>query len=273
MANSKMDWAMPVMRAGYAGRGLTYLAIAGLSLFTIWQGGQAKGTSEALGAIETSPFGMLTLALIGIGMICYMGWRLLDGFADLEDEGSDAMGLLSRAGQIITGLIHGVIGGAALAIAFRGGDSGGQSQIVKATETVMGLPFGILIVGIVGAMTAGAGLYYLKKAYRQSYRQSLAANHFTRNWSALLRAGVAAQGITVLIIGGFLMLAAWQVDPSQAGGLGQTFDWVSGQLYGRILVTLLCLGLLSFALFLFVNARYRVVPRLSDPDIATLAIT
>lgn len=271
MATEKLDWALPVMRAGYAGRGITYIAIAALSLWAIWQGGDAQGTSDTLKSIESSPFGMVLLLAIGVGLLCYTAWRLIDGIADLENEGTDAKGIIARAGMVITGLLHGVIGIGAIAIAFGSGDSGGDSTIVNVTQTVMSAPFGIFMVGFAGLCTIGAGIYYLNKAYTQSYRQKLQANHFTRHWNSVLRFGVAAQGAVVTIIGVFLTYAAYTADPQQAGGLGQTFSWLSGQVYGQILVTLLCIGLLGFAVFLFVNARYRIVPRLSDPDMKTLA--
>lgn len=271
MAHSKMNWAIPVMRLGYAGRGVTYVAVAGISLWTIWQGGAAQGTSATLKSIETSPFGMLILSAIGIGLLCYTGWRVLDGIADLEEEGDDASGWIARGGMIVTGLLHAAIGFAALALVIgRGGESGDTSQIEQATRIVMAAPLGIWLIGAAGLATLGAGLYYLHKAWSQSYLTKLAANHFTTHWNGLLRTGVAAQGVVIIIISGFLIYAFWTHNPQQAGGLGQTFSWLSDQIYGQVLVTFLCLGLLGFALFLFVNALYRVVPRLSDPDLRTV---
>ena len=32
MTESKLGWAVPLMRAGYIGKGLVYLAVAGISL-------------------------------------------------------------------------------------------------------------------------------------------------------------------------------------------------------------------------------------------------
>lgn len=272
MSKSKPDWAMPLMRLGYAGRGLTYVAIAGISLWTIWRGGQAQGTSEALKTIETSPFGMVVLFAIGLGLICYMIWRVLDGVHDLEAEGEDATGWIGRAGMIVTGLLHGIIGLGAMLIAVGADDGGGgDSTIVTVTETVMSAPFGILLVGMAGAVTVAAGVYYLHKAYTQSYLQKLRDNHATRNWQPALRIGVAAQGVVVTIVGGFLILAAWRANPENAGGLEKTFNWLSGQVYGQVLVTALCVGLLAFAMFLFVNAVYRVVPGLKEGHIPRLA--
>ncbi|SFS09554.1 DUF1206 domain-containing protein [Yoonia litorea] len=271
MAQEKLDWAMPVMRAGYTGRGITYVVIAAISLWTIWQGGQAQGTGDALRTVETSPFGTVLLVAIGVGLLCYTLWRVIDGFFDLEDEGDDIKGFVARVGMIVTGLVHAAIGIAALSIAFGSNGDQGGSQIANAVQAVMSVPFGIWLVGIAGIATIGAGIYYLHKAYTQSYMQKLHANHFTRNWNTALRAGVFAQGVVVTIIGVFLTYAAWTTDPAQAGGLGQTFDWLSQQLYGQVLVTALCLGLLGFAVFLFVNAAHRIVPRISDPDVTNLA--
>ncbi|MBU1836561.1 MAG: DUF1206 domain-containing protein, partial [Alphaproteobacteria bacterium] len=116
-----------------------------------------------------------------------------------------------------------------------------------------------------------AGVYYLHKAWSQSYRQKLQANHFTLHWNKLLQIGVAAQGVSVLIIGFLIGLTAWRHDPSAAGGLDKAFGWLSQQAYGQALVTAMCVGLLLFALFMAVNAAYRIIPRLKDPDVLSLA--
>lgn len=267
------DWAIPVMRTGYAGRALVYLVVAGISLWSIFRGGQAEGTSSVFGQLENSTFGSVILVAIFVGMVAYAVWRLIDAAWDLEDYGSDGEGLVARIGMCVTGVIHLALGIGALllVIAAGGGGSGGESTFSKAAGTVMGWPGGRIILGIAGVLTLGAGGYYLKKAYERAYRKHLTGNHFTRNWDSVLRAGVAAQGFVVGVIGFFILYAAWRYDPEQAGGLGGVFSWLSGQPYGQVLVGLLCAGLLCFAVFCGVNAAYRIVPKASDPDIETLA--
>ena len=65
--------------------------------------------------------------------------------------------------------------------------------------------------------------------------------------------------------------AAWRVDPKKAGGIGKAFSWLVNQPYGQVLVAAICVGLIAFALFSFVNAGYRVIPKVSGADIETLA--
>jgi hypothetical protein len=116
-----------------------------------------------------------------------------------------------------------------------------------------------------------AGLYYMRKGWSEKYRDDLRANRFTLNWNWMLKGGLIAHGAVIVLIGIFFVLAAWQADPSEAGGLDRMFGWLSAQLYGRILVTVVALGLLGFAVFCAVNAAYRVIPRAKAPDIETVA--
>ncbi|MFQ6552007.1 DUF1206 domain-containing protein [Aestuariibius insulae] len=272
MSDRDFGWAIPIMQLGYAGRGLVYVTIAAISLYTIWQGGQAQGTSAALAQLEGSLWGTAALVSIAVGLLCYMVWRIICGTYDLEDEGSGGKATIARMGQVVTGLIHGALGVAVLILAVTAKSGGGEgSKIAEITGQIMSLPAGIWLIGIAGVITAGAGAYYLKKAWKEEYREKLEANHFTRNWNWALKAGVAAQGVTVGIIGVFLVIAALQADPSQAGGMGKAFSWLSGQIYGQILVTALCLGLAGFALFCFVNSAYRIIPKASGDDVQTLA--
>ena len=271
MSDRNLDWAMPVMRSGYAGRALVYLIVAGISLYTIWLGGDAKGTSDALASVERSPFGVVLLVLVAAGLFAYMAWRLVDAAFDLEDEGTDAKGILARLGQATTGLIHGALGVLVVSLIMGSGGEGGGSKSAYYVNQVMAMPGGNILVGAVGIVTMGAGIYYLHKAWSQGYLKKLRANHFTMNWNQVLRAGVAAQGATVLIIGYLILRAARTSDGSEAGGLDKAFGWLGQQTYGQVLVTAMCVGLLGFALFMAVNAMYRIVPRLKDPDVASVA--
>ena len=269
----ELEWTLPVMRAGYAGRGVVYLAVAGLSLWAISRGGQAQGTGSALATLETSGWGKAVLAVIALGMAAYAAWRVIDAWFDLEAYGSEAKGLIARAGMVVTGLVHLAIGVAAASalLSGGGGSQGGGSKIASWTGEVMSWPAGRWIVGLAGLATIGAGIHYGVKAYKASYREHLYANPATRRLNAILRLGVAAQAVIIGVVGGFLVLAAWRASAGEAGGLGEVFDRLANQPFGNLLVIALCLGLLGFAFFLFVNAAYRIIPKLSEDQPVTLS--
>ena len=273
MANTDFGWAVPIMRAGYAGRGIVYTVIAGFSLYAIWRGGSAEGTSSALAQLENTTWGGVVLFLIFIGMVAYAVWRVIAAIYDLEAEGDDAKGMLARVGMAVTGILHLAIGVLAFLLLFTGkeGGGGGQSKIAEVAGKVMEWPFGATLVGIAGLITVGAGIYYFVKALKEKYRNKLYENDFTRKVNPALKFGVVAQGVIVTLMGAFIAYAGWTANPNEAGGMGKSFSWLSGQVYGQLLVTAVCIGLAGFALFCFVNAGCRIVPKAAGDDVNTLA--
>lgn len=271
MAERDFTWAIKLMRAGYAGRGLTYLVVAGFSLYSIWSGGEAESTGSALARLEGSTWGSVALFLIFVGLLAYAVWRVTCAIYDLEDYGTDGEGMIARAGQATTGVIHGAIGLGAFILLFTARDSGEGSTLARATQTVLEWPGGRWLVLFAGLATIGAGLYYLHKSWTEGYREHLMGNEFTRNWNWVLQAGVASQGFIVGIIGIFLAYAGWTADSEEAKGLEGVWEFLGSQAFGNIIVILVCLGLLCFAAFCFVNAAYRIVPKASEKDFTTLA--
>lgn len=280
MAQNDLSWSVPVMRAGYAGRGLVYLVVAGFSLYAIWRGGQAQGTSSALADLENSTGGGIVLFLIFLGMLAYALWRVIDAIWDLDDHGDDGKGMAARIAVAVTGLIHLSIAAIAFSLLFAGGGSGGSSgsdsggggssSLQSGVSTVMQWPGGRWIVGIIGLVVLGAAGYFFYKGWKETYRRYLSANRFTTNWNGALRAGLFAHGAVVAIIGGLVLYAAWRANPEAAGGVGEAFSWLTDQAYGQVLVVIVCVGLLGFSLFCFVNAGYRIVPKVAGDDIETL---
>ncbi len=286
--NPDLAWSVPVMRVGFVGRGMVYLAVASFSLYAIWQGGRAQGTSPALKHLENSVFGDVVLGLIGVGMLAFAIWCAVDAYFDLDDRGSDAKGIAARIGMAGAGVVAVGIGGAALLLlaadiggsgvaadaarsAAGGGAGSGGSRIDQAVATVMGWPAGRWIVGVVGLGIVAGGAFQFVVAVKETYRRQLIANRFTRRWNWVLKAGVIGRGVLVGVVGVLFILAAWRANPYKAGGIDEAFAWLAGQPYGWVLAAAICVGLLGYALFCFVNAAYRFVPKVAGGDIETLA--
>jgi hypothetical protein len=287
--NPDLAWAVPVMRAGFAGRGLVYLAVASFSLYAIWQGGRAQGTAPVLRHLEHSAVGDTMLALIGLGMLAFAVWRAVEAAYDLDARGSDIMGIAARLGLAISALAAAGIGGAALLLLFAdiggsgsaaasaaasggagGGSGAGGSQIDHAVTTVMGWPGGRWIVGLIGLAILGSGIFQFVRAATGTYRRYLIANRVTRRSDWALKAGVIARGAIIGVVGVLFMIAAWWAAPYEAGGVDKAFAWLTGQPYGWVVAAAICVGLLFYALFSFVNAAYRFVPKVASADVQAL---
>lgn len=263
-------WVVPAMRLGYGGRGVVYVVVGILAFMAALNGGQAEGTTEALSGLQDQAWGVAVLIAIAVGMFAYAAWRGIDSVMDLDDHGTDAKGIVARAGLIVTGLIHLALGIWVVALLLGSGGASGEGA-QSLTAQVMQKSWGRWAIGIAGACTIGAGIYYAVKGYTREYRKHLRLTPATEKLTPAMRAGLYAHGLVVGIIGGFLLWAAWTYDPSQAGGLDQAFETIRGAPFGRILLGLVALGLIGFAIFNFVNAIYRVVPRRAGNDVPTLA--
>lgn len=257
-----------VMRAGYGARGVIYVIVGVLALLAAVYAQRASGTQDALTQLRAEPLGVSALWAIGIGMFSYMIWRIVAGAADVEDHGSDAKGLLARGGQITTGVLHGAIGVSVIGIALGQGGSGGGAE--DWTARLMSMPMGRYIVSAGALVLVGASLYYAYKGLSGSYKECLASTKWTRRLDPILTAGLVIYGALLALVAFSLGFAALTADPEQAGGLGQALQSLRGMTFGRFLLGGAALGMLAFALFNFVEAAFRVVPRTSGPDVQTL---
>jgi hypothetical protein len=270
MADKSHEGLKWVMRMGYGARGVIYVLIGGLALLAAFKSTDAQGTKDALATLRAQPMGVAALWIIGLGLLAYMVWRVIAGAADVEDHGTDAKGLVARVGQFTTGIIHGGIGISVLALAMGGGSGGGDSA-KDWTQKLMAMPMGRYIVAAVALVLLGAGIYYAYKGWSNKYKEHLANADLTRKLDPVLTGGLIVYGILLAIVAFSLGLAALQSDPSEAGGLGQALHQIRTMPFGRFLLGGAGLGLLGFAVYNFVEAGFRVVPRISGPDVETLA--
>lgn len=261
-----VKWAM---RAGYGARGAIYLMVGGLAFLAAFKSVSASGTKDALVALREQPYGIPALYAIGVGLLAYLVWRIVAGFADVEDHGTDAKGLVARLAQIVTGLLHGAIGVAVIGLAI-GGQGGSAGTTQDWTQMLMSEPTGRIAVAGAALIVLAAGVYYAHKGWSGSYKSHLARSTLTERVDPVLKAGLIIYGIMMALIALSLGFAALNADPSQAGGLGKALQDLRSMTFGRVLLGGAGLGLLAFALYNFVEAAYRVVPKFSDPDIATL---
>ena len=216
------------------------------------------------------PWGVALLWAIAIGLIAYMVWRLIDAWMDLECHGTDAKGMIARAGQAITGVVHGAIGVSVATTAMRGGSGGGDGA-QSATQKLMSMPWGPWLVMAVGLVTIGAGIYYAHKGLKEKYKGDIRVTPLARKLDPVMKFGLVAEGVVVGIIGASIFYAGLTVDPSEAGGVGTALDQIRSVAYGRILLAVIAVGLISFAVENFIEAAYRIVPRRSGEDVMTLA--
>jgi hypothetical protein len=129
------------------------------------------------------------------------------------------------------------------------------------TAMVMRQPFGKWMVAAGGVGIAAYGVLRVFHAWKGHLKKHLVLDRYAARaresiiWMG--RIGQAARGVVFLVIGGYLVVAAWQTDPEQAKGLGEALGAIERAPYGPLLLTAVAVGLIAYGLFQFVEARYR----------------
>ena len=247
-------------RSGYAARGVVYLIVGGLAVLAAFgQGGQTTDTKGALTTLLTQPFGKVLLAIVAGGLIGYALWRVVQALADVDHHGTDPKGLAIRGGLLVSAVTHTLLAVFALSLIFGWGSSGGgDSGARNWTAWLLLQPFGRWLVGLIGLAIVGAGIAHMIKGYRARFERFLQMDAATLDKvSPVCRFGLIARGVVFVIIGGFLIVAAFEFNSAEARGLQGALETLQQQPYGWILLGIVALGLVAFGVYSLIEARYR----------------
>lgn len=247
-------------RMGYAARGTVYLLVGGLAaLAAIGEGGQTEGSRGALERVLIAPLGEFLLAILALGLAGYAVWRCIQALADTDHHGLSPKGLTIRAGLLVSSITHLLLGVFAISLIFTlGGSSGGGSKGLA--HWLMTQPFGRWMVAAVGILMIGAGLAHGLKGARATFDQHFDMPMETQRWAyPICRFGLVIRGVVFVIAGNFFVIAAYHLNPNEAGGLAEVFDTFRSLRFSNWLVGFVAMGLLAFGMYSLLEAVYRRV--------------
>ena len=258
-------WVEGLGRAGLVAKGVLY-AVIGILAIKVAVGARAEdpGKEGALRAIAAQPFGRFLLAILAVGLAGYAAWRLAQGFLDRDAEGEGAKGLAKRGSHVAKGVWYGALCTlTVLKLSGAESESGGGKQEDRATSGVLGLPFGRYLVFAAAAAFVAAALFNGYRAVTCNFRKKLKTEQMSdAEETAATGVGILghlARFVVFGLIGAFLAKAAWEFDAQEAAGLDASLYEVARQPYGGFLLGALAVGLIAYALYCFVQARYRDV--------------
>jgi Domain of Unknown Function (DUF1206) len=255
-------WVQRLARLGYAAKGVVYVIIGVVAAQAAFGGRQVEGHEGALVTILDQPFGRVLMMIMALGLAGFVLWRFVQAALNPEHKGDGAKGLVVRIGLLISALTYaGITMEAVRMIRGSGGGQGGGTE--HWTARLMEQSFGRVAVGLIGAGIAAYGLYELYKAFKSDLDKRLdlerSAVATRRRVVAIGRAGTAARGVVLGIIGWLVIQAALQYDPAKAQGLEGALGTLRQAAYGPYLLAAVALGLIAYGIFQFVKARYRII--------------
>jgi len=236
-------------RLGYAVNGLVHLLIAWLALQVAWGGG--GGSADQSGAMQTLSGNDIGRVLLWIAVLGFLGlglWQVTEVIVG-RGETSDRLKAAAKA------VVYLFLAFSFLTYARGSSSSSSSQQSVDFTASLMDKPFGRILVGAVGVAVLGVGLYHVYKGFKKKFLQDL--REHPGRW--VVRAGqfgYIARGVAFGLVGALFVLAAVRTQPGEATGLDGALRTLRDAPAGQILLTIVALGFISFAVYLFARAKY-----------------
>ncbi len=254
--SSALQW---IGRVGLAARGLVY-CLMGLLAVLITQGVQAQVDQRgALQQVLDEPFGWTVVAVMAIGFACYAVWRLSQAAFGVAGED---VGAGPRVKALGGGLAYGALTVTSLAL-LMGSSSSSDAQNKSMTAKTLDYTGGRWLVGAIGVAIIVGAVVVVVQGFRLSFMTYFPEGAMTAQTRAVIRQlgriGAVARGTVFALVGWFIVSAAWTHDSEKARGLDGALKSLRDQPYGQFLIIVSGLGLLTFGIYGFAEARYRRV--------------
>jgi hypothetical protein len=246
-----------LVRLGYFAKGVIYTLIGVLAMRVAFgmSGGRLTDPSGVLLQIVRQPFGFALLVTLGIGIVAYAAYYVVEAIADLRHKGSSWRGWGDRSLTLIKAAVYGALGIQALSLAFLGERPDGNPE--AQARTALQFPLGSMLLVLIGLGVAIYGVSQLKLAWDGRFEEDIDASWVRREarWVLPLgRVGTGSRAVILVLMGIALFRAGIRERPSDADG------------YREILVTIFSInpwllaamgaGLLCFGLYQLCHARY-----------------
>ena len=238
-------------RVGLAARSVVWLLTGVLAIGVAVGGAHRQADQQgALAAIAAQPGGAFLLVVLAAGLACYAVWRLLEaavGSGAGRESGKDRL----------TSLIRGVMYAAlcATTVEVLTGSSGASQDRRQRglTAQLMQHTGGRWLVGAIGMVVIGVGLYFAQQGLRRDvYGQLDEARVNPRLRPAITVLGVfgnTARGLVIGLAGVFVVVAAISANPKKSSGLDGALRTLAHEPFGPWALSLAGIGLIAFGIF------------------------
>jgi hypothetical protein len=250
------EWVERLGRAGLVAQGVLYGMIGILAAkVALGARGENPDKQGALREIAQQPFGKGLLVALALGFAAYALWRLAQAVLDRDHEGEGAKGIAKRLGYLGRAGWYGALCALTVAKIAGASEKGGNEQ--QTTGGVLAMPLGRWIVLAVGLACLGVAAFNAYRAVTCKFEKKLKKSEMNEFEQA------GATGVGILgylargVVFGLIVRAAWEYDAQKARGLDGALLELAQQPYGGVLLGAVSVGLMAFALYCFVQARYR----------------
>lgn len=243
-----------LVMVGLIAYGVVHLLIAWIALQLAWTGGGGEASQQgAMAQMAGNPLGDVLLWITAVGLFALTVWQGFTAVWGYQDEDSRGKKIWKRLGAAGKAVVYLGLGISAVSTAVSGSKSG-DSKEKTLTASLMSVPFGRILVAIVGLAVLGVGGRLVYRGIAKKFTKDLRGG-VGPGVTRLGQIGFCAKGVALGIVGALFVVAAITFDPNQAGGLDEALRTLRQQPYGQILLTVVALGIACFGLYCFAWSR------------------
>jgi uncharacterized protein DUF1206 len=256
---ARSEWVGYLGRAGLAAQGVCFGIIGALAVgLALGAGGTTTDPQGVFYALARQGWTKLLLILLCFGFAGYAIWRLAQALFDRGGMGTGAGGLGRRAIQLVQGLAYVALTVGAVRTLTGGRQGGGGER--HAAAGMLGWPGGQELVAAVGVVLLVSAVVTVYWALSRRFEESLATAEMGEETRRLVVAagvaGLCSLAVVLAIVGWFLLKAALDFNRSAPVGVGGALAKLAHAPYGGWLLGVTAAGLVVFALFDLLQARY-----------------
>lgn len=247
-----------LVAVGLVSYGVVHLLIGYLAVRVAWFGGGDASSQGALREVAQTPFGVIVLWIVAVGLLTLVLWQGIEGAMGHRDREGRSR-LVARLGSCGRAIIYVALAVSAIKVATGGGSKSGQGE-ETVTARLLAVPFGRALVIVVGLAIIGFGIFLIIKGVDQRFSNDL-DGHVRPAAKTLGVVGYIAKGIAIALVGFLFGWASITHDPQKAGGMDAALKTLREQPFGPILLTIMAVGIVCFGLYCFVwsrNAKHEV---------------
>ena len=248
-----------IARVGFIGRGLVFVLLGALALWSALTGDtRPVGTGRIMNIVLSEPAGRVMALAVAAGLLGFAALRVVEAVDDVYGYGDDLRGIAQRTSLGLAGLFYTGLGIAAASIVLGGGYApDNDAQVRDWTAWALSFPLGEWIVGAIGVAVALTGLGLAVAGFGGRFKTRLMHwKEGSRLVMLLGTLGFVARSVVFVLIGCFLIFAAWHSDPRQAEGFGGALRTLRHLPYGHVLLLAAAAGLFAFGVYGVAEVRY-----------------
>lgn len=241
------------IRLGYIIRGILY-GLVGVGALQLARG-ITSVTVDTHGEVEwlqNVTHGSVLLVIVGIGIAGYAAWGYIRAGIDILDPQED-VALVSRFGYMVSAVSYSLLALFALQVAFHLDDPVSSSSVNDRLAYIMSLPFGSIVVVLIGIMVMGGGFFQLQKAIRADRPIDFLSRQkhpvYSMPFMIFAKTGIAVRAATFVFIGWYIARAGWLLNPQKIHTLKTLLLSIKDAQIGAFVLPVVGVGFLCFACY------------------------